>query len=626
MSVNPNILNRFWQELKRRKVIKVIAMYAGTAYIIIEVTNNLVVSLSLPTWTAKLVVLVLAAGLPVAIVLSWIFDFTSQGILKTESIEEIKSKGTETITQPAKKWLRVSDLIIAALMIIVVILAWPKIFNRNNLKNLRSPDGRISVAIMPFQNMTSDTTWDIWQGGIQNELIASLTNVEDLKVRQTETVNSLLRSKGLTNFASLTKSDASTISHKLNANVLVCGSINQVGDIIRLNAQLVNLKTEDTFKAFQLDSRKENILYIIDSLSGMVRNTLIITKLVDELPIYWQHRPSTTSSEAYRYYLYGENARSKRDYTTAKDMFLQALTIDSNYNHVKLLLSVTCLNEASWEEAKKWGDRAYEKKDQMPTWMQILTDKNHATFYETPLEQIKYLREYLEIDDQYPGTYYDIGLHYSSLNQYEKAIPEFKKCLDIYDKLNLKPWWIHNYIELGWAYHKTGKYKKEKKLYKKADRDFPDNSALIWQEILLSLTEGDTITANNYIEKYRTLTRARSWPEANIAYNIGEIYNEAGLLDKAEKYFRQELSLAPDNPACMWNLAWFLIDKDRNLDEGMELIDKALKVSPNNFYFLDCKGWGLYKHGKNIEALKLLKKVEIYVLFTDTRYIFILRK
>ena len=157
MSVNPNILNKFWQELKRRKVIKVIAMYAGTAYIIIEVTNNLVVSLSLPTWTAKLVVLVLAAGLPVAIVLSWIFDFTSQGILKTESIEEIKSKGTETITQPAKKRLRVSDLIIAALMIIVVILTFPNLFNRNSLENLRSPDGRISVAIMPFQNMTSDT-------------------------------------------------------------------------------------------------------------------------------------------------------------------------------------------------------------------------------------------------------------------------------------------------------------------------------------------------------------------------------------------------------------------------------------------------------------------------------------
>ena len=58
----------------------------------------------------------------------------------------------------------------------------------------------------------------------------------------------------------------------------------------------------------------------------------------------------------------------------------------------------------------------------------------------------------------------------------------------------------------------------------------------------------------------------------------------------------------------MWNLAWFLIDKDRNVDEGMELIDKALKVSPNNFYFLDCKGWGLYKQGKNKEALELLEK------------------
>ena len=58
----------------------------------------------------------------------------------------------------------------------------------------------------------------------------------------------------------------------------------------------------------------------------------------------------------------------------------------------------------------------------------------------------------------------------------------------------------------------------------------------------------------------------------------------------------------------MNNLAYFLIDKDRNIDEGLELVDKALKLSPDNYNYLHTKGWGLYKQGKYKEALDILQK------------------
>jgi hypothetical protein len=172
MAENPNKLIKFWQELKRRKVFKVVAMYAATAYIIIEVINNLVGPLHLPEWIATLLVLLLLLGLPIVVILSWIFDFTPEGIKKTESIEEIESKETEAITHPAKKRLRVSDFTIAALIIIVVILAYPKIFNRNRLENLRSSDGKISVAVMPFDNLTGDTTLNYFEKGISSLITA----------------------------------------------------------------------------------------------------------------------------------------------------------------------------------------------------------------------------------------------------------------------------------------------------------------------------------------------------------------------------------------------------------------------------------------------------------------------
>jgi TolB-like protein len=257
--------------------------------------------------------------------------------------------------------------------------------------------------------MTNDSTWNIWQVGIQNELIASLTNSEELKVRQIETVNSLLRSKGLKNYASITPSFASTISQKLDANVLIYGSIKQASATIRVNAQLIDSKTEEAFKSFQVDGVAENILHLIDSLSIMVKNSLLISKLVNELPLYQQQWPSTASPEAYRYYLYGENARSKRDYPTARKMFSQALAIDSNFTLMRLRLSVTCINEGLWKEARKWSLNAYSKRDQMPIWMKIMADINHAGLFETPMEEIKYMRQFLEIDDQFPGTYYGIG-------------------------------------------------------------------------------------------------------------------------------------------------------------------------------------------------------------------------
>jgi len=605
MAQKTTSFERFWKELKRRKVFGIITTYAATAYIVIEVTNNLAVPLHLPDWFASLELIILVTGLPVVVILSWVFDFTPQGIKKTESYEQ--SVKAEPRAKTLKGRLRPSYVLNAVLLIAVVILAYPRIFKRHSLENLRNKGG-ISVAVMPFQNLTNDTVWDIWQSGIQDELITLLTFSDELKVRQKETTNTLLKSKGLTNYASIAPDVASMISKKLDADIFIHGSIKQAGETMRLNAQLINSSNEEIYKSFQIEGKSDKILHLTDSLSDLVRNCLIITKLIKNLPVNEQRLPPTNSSEAFRCYLMGEIARSKRDYPGARKLFSQALAIDSNFHFINLLLSVACVNEGLYEEAKEWSIKAYDKRDQMSPRARLVTEKNHAGFFGTPFDELKYLRQYLEIDDQFPGTYYDIGLIYYTMYEYDKAIPEFEKALDLYDKMDARPWWIFNYSLLSYAYHATGQYKKEKNLFKKADRDFPEDPAMIWQKTLLSLTEGDTISANNLIEKYKTLRKERSWSDAGIAYSIGEIYKEAGYLDKAEEYHRLEVSLEPANPDRLWDLGWFLIDKDRNIEEGLILVDSALEIKPDFYWYLDAKGWGLYKQGKFDEALKYLEK------------------
>jgi len=113
---------------------------------------------------------------------------------------------------------------------------------------------------------------------------------------------------------------------------------------------------------------------------------------------------------------------------------------------------------------------------------------------------------------------------------------------------------------------------------------------------------------NQYIKKYIYLLKDLQITEATIDVNLANIYSQAGILDKAEGYYRQALSLEPENPNWMNVLAYFLIDKDLNINEGLELIDKALIKSPDKYNFLHAKGWGLYKQGKYQEALELLQK------------------
>jgi len=524
-------------------------------------------------------------------------------------VEVHREKDRVIEKQPAKRKqgrMLAGTLFLA--LLIAAVLIYPKIFNRDKFKDLKDPEGKISIAVMPFQNRTNDTIWNVWQDGIQDILITALSNTEELRVRQTETIASLIQSKGLTNYASITPSVASTLSQKLEANVLISGSIKQAGATIRIDAQLIDSKTGEVYKSFKLDGTAEKILPTIDSLSAMVRNFLVLSKLEKEISPAYSLTAATNSPEAFRYFIYGLNAFQKLDYPAARNMFLQAIGIDSNYYYAAIYISVSYGNQGLYDEAKKWCLKAYVKRDQMPIKTQISTNWAYATYFETPNEQVRYLMQLLEIDDQQSMAHYLLGDSYNNLYQFDKAIPEFEKGLEIYNKWGSKVTWVFTYTALGWAYHESGLYGKEKELYAKAELDFPDNYLVIGRQAILSLTQGDTSAANRYIKKYIDVRKNNSIPEDSIMSILADIYSAAGKPDEAEKYYRQALLLEPESAYRMNGLASFLIDKDRNINEGMDLIDKALLLNPDKHLFLDTKGWGLYKQGKNTEALKLLEK------------------
>jgi tetratricopeptide (TPR) repeat protein len=527
--------------------------------------------------------------------------------------EEEKKIEKENPAKTVKSKL-LSTVAVLTILIIAGILAYPKIFKRNSLEKLRSSGEKITVAVIPFQNMTNDTTWNIWQDGIQEMLITTLSdNPEDLIIRQSESIKSLIQSKGITNYAGLTPSIAGKISQKLNTNIFIYGSIQKAGNKLRINAKLIDTKTAEVLKSLEIEgiNKEESIFDVTDSLRKKVTDFLLISKIKKELPLDVQPFTSsyTNSPIAYRYFMYGNKAFDKYDMPTAIKSFLQALAIDTNFNFAALRLASAYNNNGDFGEGKKWCLRAYRKREQMPIQLKLWANRTYAIFFETPYEEIKYYRQLLEIDDQLPMVYYGIGRDYlEELYQFDKAIPEFEKALEIYNKWGLKPSWVLDYIQLGRAYHKTGQYKKEKEIYKKAEQDFPDHFFLLENQAILSLVEGDTVAANRYIEKFISTVRENTWSDQDVTTNLAWIYSEAGIMDKSEEYYRKALSFEPDNVFSLNHLAYFLIENDRNIDEGLKLVDKALKFSPDNFECLNTKGWCLYKQGKYQNALEILQK------------------
>jgi tetratricopeptide (TPR) repeat protein len=272
------------------------------------------------------------------------------------------------------------------------------------------------------------------------------------------------------------------------------------------------------------------------------------------------------------------------------------------------MLIYSNLNQDYFEESKKWCLKYYQKRDQMPEQEKLWADIIYVRLLETPNEEIKYLKLLIGYDDEMPVPHFNLGIAYLRFGLYDLAITEFEKELEIYKKWESKPRWSLSYIQLGNAYHKMGMYMKERELYRKAEQDFPDDPEIIAHQSVLSFSLGDTVKAKRYIEKYVTIGKKNSVSDTTIRTDLVWIYNEGGALDKAEAILREALSFEPENPDRQNNLAYFLIDKDQNISEGIELVDKALESSPENFSYLHTKGLGLYKQGKFQEALEVLQK------------------
>ncbi|MBS0011782.1 MAG: hypothetical protein KFF49_10260 [Bacteroidales bacterium] len=592
--------------MKRRKVFRVLTIYAATAFIIIELVNNLIEPLFLPGWTATLILILLIAGLPLVVILSWIYDVTPEGIIRTES--KVPGRTIKAGPSVVKRKLRASDIVIAVLLLTAMALFWPKIFSRDKPANHITAHQTMITAVLPFQNMTGDVSLNKWQTAIQNIITTSLSDIIELQVKPTESVNKLVKSKLENEFILASPSQATMIAHKLRAEMYVYGSIKKSGTQVRLSTQLCRTKSGEDIRSFHIDGTKDNMLYLSDTLSDKVKNFLMIYQMQKEVPSAFRDHLIINSYVEYSFFAYGYRSLLNFDYQTATERFSRLVEADSSLVFVRVLLSLACARQQRYDEAKRWCLSIYKKRDDVSPELEIWIDYVYALLFETPLEVIRTLKQLEDFDNMRPEHYYYKGIAYNSIHQHDRAITELEKAVSLYNDQQTIQSWSPAYSALGLAYHKSGREKKEKKLYKKAVKAFPGDLMLRRRQAILALSEGDMRKADNYINKYRSLCSENLKSESETIAGLAGIWSSAGIPDEAEKYYRIALSMDPSDPEIMNSLASLLIENELDISQGMELIDSTLATSPGNYLYLHTKGRGLFKLGLYKEALELLEK------------------
>jgi TolB-like protein/Tfp pilus assembly protein PilF len=259
---------RFFAELKRRRVFRVMAAYGAIAFVVIEAADVIFPAIPLPPWTVSFVVWLALLGVPVAIVLAWALEMTPEGVRRT--VEAAPGELTEIIATPAsRRWTAG----ILALVGMAALLTGAWFVGRQSAPAVvvDPPAGPAaeSIAVLPFVNMNDDAGNEYFSDGISEELLNLLSRIPELQVASRTSAFSF-KGQNL---------EIPEIADRLNVAHVLEGSVRKAGNEVRITAQLI--RADDGFHVWSdsWDRTLGDIFAIQDEIASEVAEQLKITLL-----------------------------------------------------------------------------------------------------------------------------------------------------------------------------------------------------------------------------------------------------------------------------------------------------------------------------------------------------------
>jgi TolB-like protein len=394
MSDQSNRLSQFWQELKRRKVIYVITVYASASFVLIELVNNVLEPLNLPENLSTIVIIALAVAFPIVVILSWIFDVTPKGLEKTKPADAVEEEKEEVVVT-SHAWriaTYVSVVIIAGLILF-------NIFTRTGL----------SAEVIEYGN-------EYFINGTMESILNNLCKIKDLRVVSRSSVEQYRD----------TIVPIPEIARAMMTGYILEGSMQKIGQHIRITVQLIDQNDRHVWSE-QYDREIEKLedqFALQSEIAEMVAREIHAVVTPEEK----QHmeKITTTNGRAFELYqrgfdefihfLYNDD---REHLAKAEVLYRRALEYDSTYADAMCGIAVVYNNTGRFDSSLILANKA------------------------------------LSYDDQSDLAYLTRGMYYFQKGDHEAALENLNKSLDINPnftpafvfKANTYNWLVYDYVQ-----------------------------------------------------------------------------------------------------------------------------------------------------------------------------------
>jgi len=281
--VNPT---NFLVELKRRNVYRAAVAYGVVAWFLTQLTTQVFPFFEIPNSAVRFVVIALAAGFPIAMLLSWVYEFTPEGVVRTEDLDPVQARSVQRSSG------RLLDFIISgALLLVIAMLVVGRLpFYRQTGESISQK----SIAILPFENLSEEQANAYFAEGVQNEILTRLATVRDLKVIS-RTSTAKYKSK---------PDNLKTVAQELGVSTILEGAVQKAGDKVRVNVQLIDARADTHLWAKSYDRDLRDVLAVESEVSQEIAEALQANLSPSESHVLASAR--TQDTEAYDLFLRGE--------------------------------------------------------------------------------------------------------------------------------------------------------------------------------------------------------------------------------------------------------------------------------------------------------------------------------
>lgn len=318
------MLNGFLAELKRRNMYRAAVLYAAAAWLLVQVATQIFPYFAMPSWVVRWIVVAAAIGFPLWIAFVWFYEFTPQGLKRESEVARGKSIARAT-------GRKIDVWIIAVLAVAVALLLTNQFVLRGDATSMASKQAVAdklaktpskSIAVLPLANASGDSAQQYFSDGLSEDLITALAQFDGLKVISR---NSSFQFRD-------SKESASSIGAKLGVAHLLEGSVRQLGNTVRITAQLVNAADASTLWSQHYDRPYQDLFALQDEITHAVAGELK-SQLMPGVVVQGEHPPSG-NLDAYNAYLQGQfyvARNTEDDQRTAIDAYAKATRLDPRY-------------------------------------------------------------------------------------------------------------------------------------------------------------------------------------------------------------------------------------------------------------------------------------------------------